>query len=79
MAVSFFRMSTKAQAVLEAFRHLPLEEQREIADSVLSQLADRPQPARPRRTIADIAGKYHAQPDPDAKDHDRGFAEAAAT
>jgi hypothetical protein len=66
-------MSTKAQAVLEAFRHLPPEEQREIADSVLSQL-----PARPRRTIADVAGKYHAQPDPDAKDHDRGFAEAAA-
>lgn len=77
MAGRFFRMSTKAQAVLEAFRHLPPKEQREIADSVLRQLA-RPQPARPRRTIADIAGKYHAQPDPDAKDHDRGFAEAAA-
>jgi len=35
-------------------------------------------PPSRRRTIADIAGKYRANPDPEAKDHDRGFAAAAA-
>jgi hypothetical protein len=71
-------MSTKAQAVLEEFQRLPLPEQREVSEFILRQLARVPQPASPRRTIAEIAGKYHTRPDPKAKDHDRGFAEAAA-
>lgn len=71
-------MSTKAQAVLEEFQRLPLAEQREVSEFILRQVAKVPQPASRRRTIADIAGRYHARPDPEAKDHDRGFAEAAA-
>jgi len=72
-------MSTRALAVLEEFKRLPLQEQREVSDFILRQLtAIAPPPSR-RRTIADIAGKYRAQPDGEAKDHDRGFAEAAAT
>ncbi len=30
--------------------------------------------AEERRTVADIAGKYRADPDPESKDHDRRFA-----
>lgn len=71
-------MSTKAQSVLEEFKALPPDEQREVSDFILRKLTVLPPlPAR-RHAIADIAGKYHAQPDAEAKDHDRGFAEAAA-
>jgi hypothetical protein len=35
-------------------------------------------PASRHHTISDIAGKYRAHPDPEAKDHDYGFAAAAA-
>jgi hypothetical protein len=34
--------------------------------------------AEERRTLADVAGKYRANPDAEAKDHDRDFAAAAA-
>ena len=35
-------------------------------------------PASRRRKISDIVGKYRSNPDQQAKDHDRGFADAAA-
>jgi hypothetical protein len=70
-------MSTKAQAILDEIRALPPKEQREVSNFILEHLVSVPPPS-PRRAIADIAGKYRAKPDPEAKDHDRGFAAAAA-
>jgi hypothetical protein len=70
-------MSTKARAILEEFRALPPTEQREVSHLILESLVSAP-PSSRRRTISDVAGKYRAIPDPGAKDHDRGFAEAAA-
>jgi hypothetical protein len=69
-------MSTKAQAILEEFRTLPPTEQREVSHFILEHLVSLA-PSSRRHTIADIAGKYRSQPDPEAKDHDRGFAAAA--
>jgi hypothetical protein len=70
-------MSTKAQAILEEFRALPPTEQREVSHFILEHLVSLPPTSR-RHTISDIAGKYRSKPDPEAKDHDRGFAAAAA-
>ena len=70
-------MSTKAQAILEEIRALPPEEQREVSDLILQHFVS-PPPRSHRRAIADIAGKYRPNPDTAAKDHDLGFAAAAA-
>jgi hypothetical protein len=70
-------MSTKAQTILDEIRALPPREQREVSEFIIRHIVSTPPPSH-RRTIADIAGKYRANPDPDAKDHDRGFAVAAA-
>lgn len=70
-------MSAKAQAILEEIQALPPAEHREVSHFILEHLVSVPTPSR-RRTISDIAGKYRANPDPDAKDHDSGFAAAAA-
>ncbi len=70
-------MSTKAQAILDEIRALPPKEQREVSNFILEHLVSTPPPSR-RRAIADIAGKYRVIPDPEANDHDRGFAAAAA-
>jgi hypothetical protein len=56
---------------------LPPKEQLEISSSLLEHIVSFP-PRPHRRKIADIAGKYRANPDAEAKDHDRGFAAAAA-
>jgi hypothetical protein len=69
-------MSTKAHAILEEIRALPPAEQREVSHFILEHLVS-VQPVVRRRTISDIAGQYRAKPDPEAKDHDRGFAAAA--
>jgi hypothetical protein len=69
-------MSAQAQAILDEIRALPPKEQREISDFIVQHLVSVP-PTSHRRTIADIAGKYRANPDPEAEDHDRGFAAAA--
>jgi len=71
-------MSTKAQAILDEIRALPPKEQREVSDLIVQHFVSVAFPPSRRRTIADIAGKYRANPDPEAKDHDRGFAAAAA-
>ena len=68
-------MSTKAQAILDEIRALPPGEQREISDFILQHFVTVRPPSR-RRTIAGIAGKYRANPDTEAKDHDLGFAAA---
>jgi hypothetical protein len=68
-------MSTKAQTVLEQIRALPPTEQREVSHFILEHLVAVP-PLSRRRTISEIAGEYRANPDPEAKDHDRGFAVA---
>ncbi len=70
-------MSTKAQAILEEIRALPPGEQREVSDFILQHFVFVP-PHSHHRTIADIAGKYRVNPDAAAKDHDLGFAAAAA-
>ena len=67
-------MSTKAQAMLEEFQRLPLQDQREISDLILRQLAMLPQLSSRRRSIADIAGKYQASPDTEAIARDEHFA-----
>jgi hypothetical protein len=71
-------MSTKAQAILDEIRALPPNEQREVSDFIVQHFVSVLPPPSHRRTISDIAGKYRANPDPEAKDHDRGFAAAAA-
>jgi hypothetical protein len=70
-------MSTKAQAILEEIQALPPTEQSEVSHFILENLVSIPPPSR-RRAISDIAGKYRANPGPEAKDHDRGSAAAAA-
>jgi hypothetical protein len=70
-------MSTKAQAILEEIQALSPAEQREVSHFILEHLGPvRTAPCR--RTISDIAGKYRANTDPEAKDHNCGFAGAAA-
>ncbi len=71
-------MSTKAQAILDDIRALPPKEQREISDLIVQHLVSVLPPPSRHRTISDLAGKYRANPDPQAKDHDRSFAAAAA-
>jgi hypothetical protein len=75
--VSFFLMSKSAEAILEQFKTLAPEEQRRVCEWIREHTPSAP-PLAIRRPIAEIAGKYHARPPADAKDHDRGFAEAAA-
>lgn len=72
------RMSTRAQAILDEIRALPAQEQREVSEFIVQHFVSVLPPSSPRRSIKDIAGKYRAKPDLDAKDHDRGFAAAAA-
>jgi len=69
-------MSTKAQTVLAQFKALSPDEQREVSISIFQQRPVQSQPLQRRRKISDVAGKYHALPDMEAKDHDRGFAES---
>jgi len=71
-------MSTNAQAILDEIRALPPKEQREVSDFIMRNFVSVEVPPARRRTVAEIAGKYRANPDPEAKDHDRGFAAAAA-
>ena len=68
---------SKARAILEEIQALPPAEQGEICHFILEHLAALP-PLSRRRKISDIAGKYRADPDLEAKDHDCGFATAAA-
>jgi hypothetical protein len=76
--VNWRNVSTKAQAILDEIRALPPKEQREVSDFLVRQFTQVPPPPLRRRTIADVAGKYRANPDPEAKDHDCGFADAIA-
>jgi hypothetical protein len=69
-------MSTNAQAIVDEIQALPPTEQREIFNFVLRHFSS--SAPLSSRKVADIAGKYRANPDSDAKDHDRGFAAAAA-
>ena len=70
-------MSTKAQAILEANSSVAAD--RTARDfPFYFGTSCHPSAASRHRTISDIAGKYRANPDPEAKDHDRGFAAAAA-
>ena len=72
-------MTARAAEILEQFRQLPRAEQRELTEAILREATEsRGQPRRRRKTIADIAGKYRPTPTDDAKDHDRGFAEAVS-
>jgi hypothetical protein len=69
-------MSATAVEILEQFRKLPLPERRELVEKLVKEAE--PVECKPtrRRTVADIAGKFPSNPDPEAKDHDRWFAEA---
>jgi hypothetical protein len=67
-------MSTKAQAVLDEFRALPPAEQREVSDFILQHFVS-VSPNAHGRTIADIAGKYRADPDSEATAQDEHFVE----
>ena len=69
-------MSAAAIQILEQVRKLSPAERRELCEAILRESAQLNSAAE-RKTIADIAGKYPPQPDPDAKLHDREFAEAA--
>jgi hypothetical protein len=59
---------------LEEIQALPPAEQREVSHFILQHLAAVP-PLSRRRKISDIAGKYRADPDLEAKNHDREFAQ----
>ena len=71
-------MSTKARAILDEIRALPPQEQREVSEFIVQHIVSVLPPPSRRRTISDVAGKYRANPDPEAKDHDCGFATAVA-
>jgi hypothetical protein len=75
--LNLWRMSAGAQVIVDEIRALPPKEQRELFDFILQHFASVPPSPRARK-VADIAGKYRANPDLEAKDHDRGFAAAAA-
>jgi hypothetical protein len=70
-------MITKAQAILDEIRALPPTEHQKASHFILEHLFLAP-PVLRRRTISDIAGKYRTSPDPEATNHDCGFAEASA-
>ena len=72
------QMSRKVQAVMDEIRALPHDEQREVPDFILQHIVSIPATSAHRRLIVDMAGKYRATPDMEAKDHDCGFAAAAA-
>jgi hypothetical protein len=67
-------------AILDEIRALPPNEQREVSKFIVQHFVSilPPRSQCHTRTISDIAVKYRANPDPEAKDHDRGFAAAAA-
>ena len=67
---------TQAQAILEEIQALAPAEQREVSHFILEHLVALP-PLSRRRKISDIAGKYRADPDPEAKDHNCGFVASA--
>jgi len=68
-------MSPETAQFLEQFRKLPPTERREVCELILRETLQ-PNHASPRKTIADIAGKYRPGPDKVAKPHDQWFAEA---
>jgi len=62
--------------ILAQFRKLSPSEQRELFQAMLQQSFLANTAARHSRTLDEVLGKFSPQPDPEAKDHDRGFAEA---
>ena len=72
-------MTATAAQVLEQFRKLPAADQQELTAAILRETSAKlDQPGSRRKTIGEIAGQYRPQIADDAKDHDRGFAEAVA-
>jgi hypothetical protein len=70
-------MSNTARELLEQFSKLAASEQREVLNLLLREPALFPVKAAPRRrSIVDVAGKYRPTPNPEAANHDAGFAEA---
>jgi hypothetical protein len=69
-------MTAMTSGILEQIRQLSLAERRELVQVLLKEgEVSGGAPAR-RRTVADVAGKFRSGPNPNAKDHDRWFAEA---
>jgi hypothetical protein len=71
-------MSKTAGELLEQFRKLASNDQRELFDLLLRELAVLPANAPPasRRSLEEVAGKYRPTPNPQAASHDAGFAQA---
>jgi hypothetical protein len=68
-------MSPETAQFLEQFRKLPPTERRAVCELILRESLHLDHDS-PRKTIADIAGKYHPRPDDASKPHDQWFAEA---
>ncbi len=70
-------MTATATHILDEFKRLTPGEQREVFAAIVQETAAPPVPAgKPRKTIADVAGRHRPIPMDDLKDHDRGFVEA---
>ena len=65
---------------LEQFRKLAANDQRELFDLLLRELAVLPADAPPasRRSLAEVTGKYRPTPNAQTASHDAGFAQAIA-
>ena len=70
-------MTTTAAHIVEEFKRLTPAEKREVFQAIVQEVAP-PTVAtgKPRKTIAEVAGKYRPIPAEGMKDHDIWFAEA---
>ena len=70
-------MTVTATHILEEYRQLTPEEQREVLRVMTQESAVPPAPTgKPRKTIADVAGKYCSSPETAGEDHNEGFVKA---
>ena len=71
-------MSKTAGELLEQFRKLAADEQRELFAALLREVATVSPAAPParRKDLTEIAGKYRPVPNPDAALHDAAFSAA---
>ena len=70
-------MSTAAAQILKQFSQLSAPEKRDVSEAILREATKMgAQASRPRKSVADVAGKYRPLPDNGTSDHNRSFAEA---
>ena len=69
-------MTAMTSGILERIRQLSPAERRELIRALLEEPEACGGAPAQRRTVAEVAGKFRANNNPNANEHDRWFAEA---